>query len=160
VSTAEPPFLCTASDGVTDPLDRDWTVTQLRFERSGDTERVLFDLAVRGTTAVNASTVRVDVGAVGDPAVLADFDVDPPEGGDTAIVVRFGPGIEDAAGLVHFTPDGTEAIRDVSTYRTRDGSSIAVIGVRGDGCYRLDIPAFAMPDAADDSAVIELEIRP
>lgn len=154
------PFACTRSDEVSDPLDRGWTVTQLRFERTGATERVLFDLEPRGAAATNSSTVQVDLGPANDPSLLADFDVDPPEGGDTAIVLRFGPGLQDATGFLHFTPDGTETIKDVSTYRTRGGLSIAVIGVSGDGCYRLAIPAFELPDEMAQSALIDLEIQP
>jgi hypothetical protein len=86
--------------------------------------------------------------------------VDPPEGGDTAVIVTFGPGIRDETGLVHVAPEGMQLVRDVSTYRTSGDASMAVLGVAGDGCYRVSIPAFDEPDASVGTADVILEFRP
>jgi hypothetical protein len=153
-------FVCALTPPLADPLDRRWRITQVSFRRGGGGERVIFHLQREGQAAASESSVMVEPRPIDDPELPADTGLDAPSAGDTAITVTFGPGIRDATSLSHYAPRGVEVIRDISLHRLPSGYSLSSVGVTGDGCYQLRVPAFADPRANAQTIEVYLDIEP
>jgi len=153
-------FVCEAQAPLIDPLDRRWKISQVSFRRGGGIERVIYHLQRDGTAAPAETSVMVDPMPIDDPNLEADTGVDRPSAGDTALSVYFGPGIRDATGLKHYTPRGVETVKDLSIYRLPSGYSLSSVGVIGEGCYQLRVPAFDDPESGTQTIEVYLDIQP
>jgi hypothetical protein len=107
----------------------------------------------------SASTVSVDAFPIGDPeGHLARLER--PDAGDSVVRVTMGNEVNDATRLRHYRPKGVQVVKDLSMYRLDDGTTVSVIGVTGEGCYRVRVPAWESPSGDQTTAEIYLDIQP
>lgn len=153
-------FSCEDGVPVVDPLDRKWKITQVSFRRAGANERVIYHLEREGKAEPAQTSVMVALSDIDDPDLPLDSGVEPPNTGDTALTLYFGPGIRDATGLKHYAPRGVQVVKDLSLYRNPGDFTVSSIGVTGSGCYQLRVPAFEDLQANALKAEIYLDIEP
>ena len=84
-----------------------------------------------------------------------------PASGRFTIGILLTPGVKDDLQLRSYRPSGTSVVKEVSSYKAPGPSTRIVTTVRGQGCFRLQVPAWTGPNAENvKKARILLDIRP
>jgi hypothetical protein len=150
-------WVCEGIARIADPRGREWRVVRVRAVERGSFERVALDLQRTGTGdgPTRASARSFGTADIRDVIPRADR----PSSGRTTIGVNLAAGFDGTVAITGFRPRGTEVVREVSTYPAASGSAWVAISTSGDGCVRLDAPAWRR-DVATDSATLTVDVRP
>jgi hypothetical protein len=153
-------FVCDGVTRIEDPLGRRWLVTSVQFLNQSGSERVIYKMELDDSeSGFPGSTVAVDAFPIGDPeGHLARLER--PDAGDSVVRVTMGTEVNDATRLRHHRPKGVQVVKDLSMYRLDNGTTVSVIGVTGEGCYRVRVPAWESPSGDQATAEIHLDIQP
>lgn len=155
--TATPPpatgFTCDPIQ-VTDASSASWRLARTRWGPRGDYDQLAFVLERRSGSGSGGSA-SVSVEQVASDQVQSRFGLPAPAGGDRAVVVTFrGP----ISGSQFLERPALDVIEEVRIDNDADGVLRAVVGVTGEGCYRLSAPSWAFASAPQDVDII-LDVR-
>jgi len=130
-----------------------WEVQRAAWSQVGRFDRLTLELAPEGQPSDGPARVTVEY--VPPDEVAERYGVDEPTT-DVAIVValRDGPRL---AGEMHGTR-ASGALRTIDIVQDLSGAPLAVLGVDGEGCYRLSVTGWDATDATAEAQLV-LEIR-
>jgi hypothetical protein len=153
-------FVCDGVTRIEDPLGRRWLVTSVQFLNRRGSERVIYKMELNDDeSGFSASTVAADAFPMGDPDERLG-KLEKPNAGDSIVRVTMGNEVNDATRLQHYQPKGVQVVKDLSISRLDDGTTVSLIGVTGEGCHRVRVPAWESPSGDQATAEIILDIQP
>ncbi len=145
-------YVCDAgSVAIEDPLVRGWNIARVRWGARPGFDHVYLELSPRRALDGAGARATVQVMPVSEVAERLGFI--PPRAGRTAVVLSLSEGVR--ATLSVDQEVTLQKLRAVTAGKDPDGLQWVVLGVRGDACYSLQVPAWS-PDDPGDAPTIEV----
>jgi hypothetical protein len=149
--TAAPPgtFECDQTAAIPDPLSEGWRVQGVNWSNTGPTDRVVVTLNRFQPLAGEATQAIVHVLPVNE--VADTLKVVSPSAGRGAVALGLWQGVR-----LTWTLDrelSLPKVRWVTMGKDDNGFAWLVLGVRGDACYSIDVPAWTSEEAVDTSSI-------
>lgn len=145
-------YLCDGeSVALEDPLERGWNIARVRWGQRAGFDHVYLELTRRRALDGAGARATIQVMPLDEVAERPGFV--PPSVGRSAVVLTLSEGIR--ATLTLDQPLSFPKVRAVTAGKDPDGRQWLALGVRGETCYSLQVPAWAT-DEADDPSTIEV----
>jgi hypothetical protein len=162
--TDEPPgaiwrngWVCDGSLDVADPTGQRWSVDRVSFVPRNGFERVVLTMERAGPDKGSPASVTAETY---DNATLRERfpNVAAPAGGRNAILLNLTDGVRSPLDLRGYRPRGLETLKEFSVFQSPNGSSKLVVGVAGEGCFRLRVPVWN-GDGSPGVRQIQLDVK-
>jgi hypothetical protein len=149
--TPAPPgtFECDQSAAIPDPIGEGWRVQAVNWSDTGPTDRVVVTLNRFQPLAGEATQAIVHVLRVNE--VAETLKVTPPSAGRDAVALGLWQGVR--LTWVLDRELSLPKVRWVTMGKDDNGFAWLVVGVRGDACYSLDVPAWTSGEPSDTSTI-------
>jgi hypothetical protein len=149
--TPAPPgtFECDQSAAIPDPLSEGWRIQGVNWSNTGPTDRVIVTLNRFQPLAGEATQAIVHVRPVSE---IADtLKVVAPSAGRDAVALGLWQGVR-----LTWTLDrelSLPKVRWVTMGKDDNGFAWLILGVRGEACYSIDVPAWTTGEPTDTSTI-------
>jgi hypothetical protein len=145
------------SVAIEDPHVRGWSILRVRWGARPGFDHVYLELSPRPALDGAGARATVQVMPVSD--VAERLGVVAPRAGRTAVVLSLSEGVR--ATLSVDQEVALQKLRAVTAGKDPDGRQWLVLGVRGEACYSLQVPAWApdQPDALASPIEVVLDIQ-
>jgi hypothetical protein len=149
--TPAPPgtFECDQSAAISDPLSEGWRVQGVNWADTGPTDRVTVTLNRFQALADEATQAIVHVLPVDE--VAGTLKVVAPSAGRDAVALGLWQGVRLTWELDREL--SLPKVRWVTMGKDDNGFAWLVLGVRGDACYSVDVPAWSSDEPGDTSTI-------
>lgn len=134
-------FVCDGASSLRDPFERGWRLNGIYWAERAEFDRITLRLVPESSLDGRVPRVNVETRPIRE--VVDDLGLPRPTQGDVAVVVRFSNAVALTRQL-QGTPE-KPAVRALTATATGDGRVWAVLGVSGDGCFALQVPAWDDP---------------
>jgi hypothetical protein len=133
-------FTCGETRLLEDPLGREWALTYLSWGSRGSYDRVTLRLERDNRAPGEEARAEVTSYPVGE--VEPALGVPDPSIGRMAVVVSLGDGVRIVGGIDTYRTS-LRTVKEVAAHTQPDTkAAYVVLGVAGDGCYALQVPAW------------------
>jgi hypothetical protein len=151
-------WVCDGSLGLEDPTGQRWSVNRVSFLPRDGSERVVLSMERAGPDRGSPASVTAETF---DADTLRERfpNVAPPSGGRNAIVLNLADGVRSPLSLRGYRPKGLDTLMEFSVFQSPNGSSKLVVGVAGEGCFRLRVPAWNSDNATQGVRQIQLDVK-
>ena len=150
-------WVCDGSLDVADPTGQRWSVVRVSFVPRSGFERVALTMKPAGPDKGSPASVTAETY---DNATLRERfpNVAAPAGGRNAILLNLTDGVWSPLDLRGYRPRGLETLKEFSVFQSPNGSSKLVVGVAGEGCFRLRVPVWNR-DGSSGVRQIQLDVK-
>ncbi len=150
-SQAPPPeaYVCDADSSIADTLGQGWNIRRLDWRNMGKYDRLFVTLDQQG---VGGNETQAIVRVMPPADVPATLQVSSPRAGTTAVAlgllrdVRLAWSLDRALTL--------PALKWITMEKDDNGDPWIVLGVKGDGCYSLQVPDWSAADPQPATTVL------
>jgi hypothetical protein len=141
-------FVCNGSDTViTDPLSKGWSIEHLSWANKTKYDRITLTLGRSGKGGDGTQAI-VHVMPIED--VKSTLKVTAPSAGDTAIALGL---FQDVKGWNYDQAKTMPAVKWITMDKDDNGYPWMVLGVKGDACYSLQVPAWTADHPKAESTI-------
>jgi hypothetical protein len=139
---------------IQDPLKGRWRITQTRWGRQSEFDRLAFDLTRLDGSARRGTEVTMEF--LRPARAASRYDVDTPTG-DRALVITFDGPINLRAAMSAQPP--LTSVGSLTARTDADGVVHAIVGIEGDGCARLVANDWRNGDDSTTTARLLIDIQ-
>jgi hypothetical protein len=142
-------FECEQTAAIQDPIGEGWRVQGVNWSNTGTSDRVTVTLDRFGPLAGEATQAIVHVLPVDE--VAGTLKVTPPSAGRDAVALGLWQGVRLTWALDREL--SLPKVRWITMGKDDNGFAWLVLGVRGEACYSLQVPAWTGDEPADTPTI-------